>query len=275
MKSDEIIGFSFLSIPIFRRGWRRARGRLLPWGWYHILRDKKRTRWARREWDCRRPPLTQGLGASIVLYAEVAITLKNSRFEFIDVVQVKEENQKSRSALEELGVTWHKRHRELLASALKMKLTREESAVTQDPRERIPRRTKILYGAGDIGFSLTGTIIGVLFAIYLTDVVGLGPGSAAAAPVILAKSWDYVNDPLIGYISDRTRTRWGRRRPFLLFGFLPFALAFMALWWKPPIPNRRWPGQLLCGRLLGLRCGVYVRLYALLRLDSRANAGLR
>ena len=103
--------------------------------------------------------------------------------------------------------------------------------------ERVPRLTKILYGAGDVGFSLTDTTIGVLFAIFVTDVVGLDPSLAAAA-VFIGKSWDYINDPLIGYLSDRTRTRWGRRRPFLLFGFLPFALAFMALWWKPPIASQ-------------------------------------
>ncbi|MBN1399277.1 MAG: MFS transporter [Anaerolineae bacterium] len=100
--------------------------------------------------------------------------------------------------------------------------------------ERLPRLTKLLYGAGDLGFSLTDTVIGVLFAIFLTDVVGLRPSLAAAA-MFVGRSWDYVNDPLIGYLSDRTRTRWGRRRPFLLFGFAPFALAFTALWWRPPI----------------------------------------
>ena len=60
----------------------------------------------------------------------------------------------------------------------------------------------------------------------------------AAAAIFIGRTWDYINDPLIGYLSDRTRTRWGRRRPFLLFGFLPFALSFIALWWKPPIGNQ-------------------------------------
>jgi GPH family glycoside/pentoside/hexuronide:cation symporter len=101
-------------------------------------------------------------------------------------------------------------------------------------KDTLSRKTKILYGAGDLGFSLTDTIIGILYGIFLTDVVNLQPGYAAAA-VFIGRSWDYINDPLIGYLSDRTRSRWGRRRPFLLFGFIPFAIAFILLWWKPPI----------------------------------------
>lgn len=106
-----------------------------------------------------------------------------------------------------------------------------------DDRERLPRLTKLLYGSGDLGFSMTSTILAVMFAIYLTDVVGLRPGMAAVA-VFIGRSWDYVNDPLVGYLSDRVRSRWGRRRPFLLFGFLPFAAAFALLWWKPPIAGQ-------------------------------------
>jgi glycoside/pentoside/hexuronide:cation symporter, GPH family len=92
---------------------------------------------------------------------------------------------------------------------------------------------KIVYGSGDTGFSLTSTLLAAYFAIFLTDVVGL-PATAAAAAIFIGRSWDYVNDPVIGYISDRTRTRWGRRRPFLLFGAVPFALAFTMMWWRPP-----------------------------------------
>lgn len=93
---------------------------------------------------------------------------------------------------------------------------------------------KILYGFGDTGFSLTSTIVGAYFAIFLTDVVNLPPAMAAIA-IFIGRSWDYINDPLIGHISDRTRTRWGRRRPFLLFGALPFALAFILMWLRPPL----------------------------------------
>lgn len=100
--------------------------------------------------------------------------------------------------------------------------------------DRLSSRTKFLYGFGDIGFSLTSTIVGTFFAIFLTDVVGLSPKIAAVA-ILIGGSWDYLNDPLVGHLTDRTRTRWGRRRPYLLFGAIPFAIAFALLWWRPPL----------------------------------------
>lgn len=89
-----------------------------------------------------------------------------------------------------------------------------------------------MYGAGDIGFSLTSTIIGVYFLFFMIEVVGLRP-AVAAVPILIGKIWDFVNDPIFGHISDRTRTRWGRRRPYLLFGALPLAFTFSMLWYKP------------------------------------------
>lgn len=103
--------------------------------------------------------------------------------------------------------------------------------------ERLSRRTKLLYGMGDVGFSLTSTLIGVYYLLFLTDVVGLRPALAGLA-MMIAKQWDWVNDPLIGHLSDRTRSRWGRRRPFLAFGLAPFALAFAMMWWRPPIHDQ-------------------------------------
>lgn len=99
--------------------------------------------------------------------------------------------------------------------------------------KNLSRSTKIIYGAGDLGFSLTSTIIGAYFLFFLTDVVGIPPAVAGIA-ILIGRTWDYINDPIIGHISDRTRSRWGRRRPFLLFGAIPFALAFMLMWYRPP-----------------------------------------
>ena len=102
--------------------------------------------------------------------------------------------------------------------------------------EKLSQRTKYLYGVGDLGFSLTSTIIGAYFAIFLTDVVGISPSIAAAA-IFIGRTWDYFNDPFFGHLTDRTRTRWGRRRPFLLFGTIPFALVFILMWYRPPFES--------------------------------------
>jgi len=101
-------------------------------------------------------------------------------------------------------------------------------------QSKLTLRDKWIYGSGDLGFSLTSTIRNVYLALFLTDVVGVAPAVAALA-FFVGSTWDYLNDPIIGYISDRTHTRWGRRRPFLLFGALPFAAAFCLLWWRPPL----------------------------------------
>lgn len=104
------------------------------------------------------------------------------------------------------------------------------------PPNQLGRKIKIIYGSGDLGFSLLSTILGAYFAIFLTDVVGVSPGIAAVA-IFVGRSWDYINDPIFGHLSDRTRTRWGRRRPFLLIGPIPLGLAFLMLWWIPPWQN--------------------------------------
>ncbi len=92
---------------------------------------------------------------------------------------------------------------------------------------------KVLYGSGDWGLSSSGMLRSVFLAIYLTDVVGLDAriGSFAALAGII---WDAINDPIVGFISDRVRTKRGRRLPFLLWFGIPFGLSFALLWWAPP-----------------------------------------
>lgn len=98
--------------------------------------------------------------------------------------------------------------------------------------KKLPLKTNLLYGMGDFGFSMNNSIITAFFAVFMVTVVGMAPGLVAII-LFVGRSWDFVNDLLVGYISDRTRTRWGRRRPFLLFGAIPFGLSFMLLWMSP------------------------------------------
>lgn len=91
---------------------------------------------------------------------------------------------------------------------------------------------KLAYGVGDVGPALVATLQGFFLNAFLLDVAGLRPAQAAAI-FLIVKVWDSVNDPLIGWLSDRTRTRWGRRRPWLLFGAIPFGLAWFLQWQVP------------------------------------------
>lgn len=101
-----------------------------------------------------------------------------------------------------------------------------------DKKDKLPFLTKIIYGTGDLGFSMNNSIISSLFPIFMMDVIGLSPALAAVI-LFVGRSWDYVNDPIVGHLSDRTRSKWGRRRPFLLFGAIPFGLSFVLLWLSP------------------------------------------
>jgi GPH family glycoside/pentoside/hexuronide:cation symporter len=91
---------------------------------------------------------------------------------------------------------------------------------------------KLLFSSGDWGLASTNIMRSVFYSIFLTDVMGLEPRLASFA-VPIGIGWDAINDPIVGMISDRVRTRWGRRRPFLLFFAIPFGLSFVALWNAP------------------------------------------
>ncbi|MCL4804451.1 MAG: MFS transporter [Anaerolineae bacterium] len=102
---------------------------------------------------------------------------------------------------------------------------------------RLTTATKFIFGMGDWGTSAAGTARNVFWFVFLTNVVGLGPGLAGGIWLV-GRLWDAINDPLIGSLSDRLNSRWGRRRPFLLVGALPFALSFLMLFWVPPLASK-------------------------------------
>lgn len=85
--------------------------------------------------------------------------------------------------------------------------------------------TKLAYGTGDLGPAMVSMIKGFFLLNFLINIAGLSPLSAGSV-LLIGKIWDAVNDPIVGTLTDRTRTRWGRRRPWLLFGSVPFGLAF-------------------------------------------------
>ncbi len=102
---------------------------------------------------------------------------------------------------------------------------------------RLTTTFKLVFGLGDWGPSAASTARNIFWFVFLTNVVGLGAGLAGGVWLV-GRVWDAVNDPLVGSISDRLHSRLGRRRPFLLFGSIPFALSFFLMFIVPPFESR-------------------------------------
>ena len=100
------------------------------------------------------------------------------------------------------------------------------------PEDRIPFSLLAAYGSGGIIpialFNIAGMLIGLMGNISL----GLSAFWLGVI-MIIPRLWDALSDPIIGHLSDNTRTRWGRRRPFLLIGGLSVAVTFVIMWWIP------------------------------------------
>ena len=104
------------------------------------------------------------------------------------------------------------------------------------PTRKLSTFTKAIYGLGDWGASSATTARSLFWLFFIVSVVGVDIQLAGLAFVI-GRIWDGINDPLVGILSDRARTRWGRRRPFMLLGALPFGVGFFLMFNPPPFDN--------------------------------------
>lgn len=123
---------------------------------------------------------------------------------------------------------------------------------------KLPVRMKLAYGASDFGFSMAGTIIMIFLLFFVVQVLGLDPGLAALV-IAVGKIWDAVIDPFIGHLSDRVRSRWGRRRPFLLWFAAPYGATFTFIWLLP-----RFQSQALLAVVFGLLNMLFITFFSLL-----------
>jgi oligogalacturonide transporter len=106
-----------------------------------------------------------------------------------------------------------------------------KKVVMQGEMKQVTTKNMIAYGIGDIYGGGAFFVIGSLFLVFLTDVAGLR-GSLAGIIILLGKVWDAITDPSMGYISDNTRSKHGRRRVYFLIGIVPVLISFAALWFS-------------------------------------------
>jgi glycoside/pentoside/hexuronide:cation symporter, GPH family len=112
---------------------------------------------------------------------------------------------------------------------------------TTAAEDRVPWSQLIAYGLGGLVpvalFNIAGQLMGLLGNI------SLGRSAVLLGAILIApKLWDALSDPVVGYLSDTARTRWGRRRPFILVGGIATAASFVAMWW---VPRGAWIHELL------------------------------
>ena len=98
---------------------------------------------------------------------------------------------------------------------------------------KVPFISKFAYGMGDVGCNFSWMFVGNFLMIFYTDVFGISM-SAVASLMLLSRFWDAINDPIIGSLSDKTHTRWGRYRPWLLMGAPLTALVLVLTFWAHP-----------------------------------------
>lgn len=91
----------------------------------------------------------------------------------------------------------------------------------------------ILYSSGNFAASLAGSVFSTYVMFYYVDVLKM-PAYLIGLAMGIYGVWNAINDPLLGQLSDRTKSRWGRRIPYILFGTIPFVLFFTFVW-TPPV----------------------------------------
>lgn len=109
------------------------------------------------------------------------------------------------------------------------------AAAAVPPKRRIAQRTVVLYGFGAVAYGVKDGGFAAFLLFFYNQVVGL-PQTTVSFVIMAALLIDAVVDPLVGFLSDRTRSRWGRRHPWMYASVLPIMLLYVALW-SPPIAS--------------------------------------
>ena len=98
---------------------------------------------------------------------------------------------------------------------------------------KVPLISKIAYGFGDVGCNFSWMFVSNFLMIFYTDVFGISM-AAVSALMLFSRFWDAINDPIVGGLTDKTHTRWGRYRPWLLIAAPITAILLVLSFWAHP-----------------------------------------
>ena len=133
----------------------------------------------------------------------------------------------------------------------------------------------LAYGLGDAGTGLAATQLGFYLFPFFTCAAGL-PAFIAGSLLTVIKVWDALNDPLIGWLSDHTNTRWGPRLPWMLSAALPLGISLGAMWWVPSGDLVQRTGYYVVMAILLMTAYTSVNLpYAALSTELTPNTAIR
>jgi GPH family glycoside/pentoside/hexuronide:cation symporter len=101
----------------------------------------------------------------------------------------------------------------------------------------LPLSVKVTYGAGELAAAVPASLSAFFILYFFTAVAGLTPALAGSV-LLIGRLWDAVNDPMVGWLSDHTRSPLGRRFPWMLVGMVPLAICSVLLWVVPPVSSQ-------------------------------------
>lgn len=104
--------------------------------------------------------------------------------------------------------------------------------VAKEENKKISKLSMMFYGLGDLASQFVWTFMGTYLTVFYTDIVGLAPGVVSVI-MLCARLWDGINDPMMGSIAERTKSKWGRFRPYILFGTPLLAIASILTFTAP------------------------------------------
>lgn len=112
----------------------------------------------------------------------------------------------------------------------------ENAKSNGDPTLRLSFTEKLGYGAGDAASNFFFQVFNIFLLYYYTDVFGID-AALVGVMFIVTKVVDAVSDPVMGLVADRTETRWGKFRPYLLWGAIPYGLCGFAMFAGPDLSD--------------------------------------